>query len=289
MESGLEIVQISSEPVTWLADGSPHSARFNDRYRSRSGGLAQACVVFLSGCGLPGRWHGRDRFTVLETGFGLGLNFLTTWAAWEADAQRCNVLDFVSLEGYPVAAADLVRSAQALSPANPGNQSEPIAAGQELAARVVLLAQELSQVWHHLRPGLHRFSFAAGHITLTLAVGDVHLMLKTLTCEADAVYLDGFSPALNPDMWSPATLQAVASYCHPGTRLASYTVAASVRAALEQLGFRVEKCPGLPPKKHRLQALFAPGLELDALVNAARLPALSSRSQSPWRPSGRSA
>ena len=105
-----------SEPVVWLRDGSPHSPRFNDRYRSRSGGVAQAACVFLAGCGLPQRWRGKAEFTVLETGFGLGMNFLTTWAAWEADAQRCDGLHFVSVEAYPVAAADIVRSALAPNP-----------------------------------------------------------------------------------------------------------------------------------------------------------------------------
>lgn len=237
------------ESVDWLADGSPHSPRFNDRYRSRSGGLAQALAVFLAGCGLPERWRGRDQFTVLETGFGLGLNFLTTWAAWEADAQRCDVLHFVSVEGYPVAAADLVRSAQMPGPANE--------ADAHLLARVQVLALALAPVWPDLSPGVHHFSFANRQVQLTLAVGEVQPMLTTLLCEADAVYLDGFSPALNPDMWSLVTLQAVARHCHPGTTLASYTVASSVRAGLEQCGFCVQKCQGLPPKRHRLQALFA--------------------------------
>lgn len=243
-----------NEPVVWQSDGSPHSARFNDRYRSRSGALAQASVVFLGACGLPERWRGRDQFTVLETGFGLGLNFLTTWAAWEADVQRCDVLHFVSVEAYPVAAADIVRSAQALSPpeiSGPASQADA-----QLLARVPLLVQALAEVWHDVSPGVHRFDFADGHVTLTLAVGEVLPMLQALPCEADAVYLDGFSPALNPAMWSLATLQAVARHCRPGTPLATYTVARSVRVALQQLGFRVEKWPGLPPKRHRLRALF---------------------------------
>lgn len=85
-------------------------------------------------------------------------------------------------------------------------------------------------------------------------------MLKSLVCEADAVYLDGFSPALNPEMWSAATLQAVTRHCRAGTTLASYTVALNVRDALKQFGFRVEKCKGLPPKRHRLQAEFSPAI-----------------------------
>lgn len=252
-----------NEPVVWQSDGSPLSVRFNDCYRSRSGALAQARVVFLGGCGLPLRWRSCDQFTVLETGFGLGLNFLTTWAAWEADTQRCHALHFVSVEAYPVAAADIVRSAQALRPpeissptSQPDAASPASPADAQLLERVPPLALALARVWDDLSPGLHRFAFAAGQVQLTLAVGEVQTMLAMLTGQADAVYLDGFSPALNPDMWSEATLQAVARHCRTGTRLASYTVAGPVRTTLQSLGFEVKKCPGLPPKRERLQAVF---------------------------------
>ncbi|WP_114970161.1 tRNA (5-methylaminomethyl-2-thiouridine)(34)-methyltransferase MnmD [Rhodoferax ferrireducens] len=239
-----------NEAVVWLDDGSPHSPRFNDRYRSRTGGLAQAASVFLAGCGLPQRWRDRTQFTVLETGFGLGLNFLTTWAAWEGDAQRCEHLHFVSVEAYPVAATDIVRNAQAPTPASE--------ADAQLSARVQVLAQELARAWQDLTPGIHTLRFAQGQVQLTLAVGDVQATLKSLACVADAVYLDGFSPVLNPEMWSSTTLQDVARLCRPGTTLASYSVALSVRDDLKQFGFSVKKCPGLPPKRHRLQAVYSP-------------------------------
>ena len=253
-----------SETVAWLDDGSPHSPRFGDRYRTSSGGLAQAQAVFLAGCGLPERWRGLTQYTVLETGFGLGLNFLTTWAAWAADAQRCDVLHFVSVEAYPVAAKDIVRSALAPGPFKMADPPEASAVEVGLLQRLPVLVRELSQVWRDPSPGLHRFNFANGRVQLTLAVGEVAAMLKRLAAEigaaglADAVYLDGFSPVLNPDMWSLGTLQAVAHLCHPGTRLATYSVAHSVRQRLTELGFHVEKRPGLPPKRQRLEAVFLP-------------------------------
>lgn len=239
-----------TEPVQWLPDGSPHSPRFNDRYRSRTGALAQSLTVFLGASDLPQRWRGREVFTLLETGFGLGLNFLTTWAAWELDAQRCERLHFVSIEAYPVAPADILRNAQL--PEAPGAAEPP------LAARLPALAQELAQAWHTLQPGPQQFHFASGRVCLSLALGQVQPMLAQLDCVADAVYLDGFSPALNPDMWSFATLQAIERLCRPGTTLASYSVALAVRESLKQLGFSVRKCPGLPPKRHRLEALMLP-------------------------------
>ena len=90
-----------AEPIDWLDDGTPCSPRFGDRYHSEGGGLAQAREVFLHGCGLPAAWAGQRQWCVLETGFGLGLNFLVTWAAWRADPQRCQMLHFVSLEAWP--------------------------------------------------------------------------------------------------------------------------------------------------------------------------------------------
>src|SRR5262245_56620682 len=100
-----------SEPISparlGFHEGTPYSAAFGDVYHSAAGGPAQARHVFLAGNGLPRRWAGRARFVVLETGFGLGLNFLATWQAWRRDPQRCGRLHFVSIEKHPFARPDL--------------------------------------------------------------------------------------------------------------------------------------------------------------------------------------
>jgi len=232
------------EPVDWQ-DDTPRSRRFDDIYRARSNALTQSRSVFLAGCGLPERWRDRDQFTVLETGFGLGLNFLTTWATWRADPQACHRLNFVSVEAYPVSFEDIVRSTRALATAAD--------AASDLAAQMPLLAQQLALFWPGIQPGLNQCSLAQGRVQLTLCVGDVLAMLQQWPGQADAVYLDGFSPAVSPDMWSSTTLGAVAQHCHSGSRLATYTVAAQVRRRFIELGFSVEKCPGVPPKRDRLQ------------------------------------
>jgi tRNA 5-methylaminomethyl-2-thiouridine biosynthesis bifunctional protein len=206
--------------------------------------------VFLHGCGLPQRWRGKAQFTVLETGFGLGLNFLTTWATWDADPDRCEVLHFFSVEAYPVSAADMVRAAHATTSAGELDLGSP--------TRIEVLARELALAWKPMSPGIHHFRFAQGRVLLTLAIGDVGRASPAFECEADAVFLDGFSPRVNPAMWSASVLQAVAGHCRPGTRLATYTVARGVRDDLMQLGFSVTKCRGLPPKRDRLEAVFAP-------------------------------
>ena len=235
-----------AERIEWQDDGtpggSPYNPRFGDRYRSEFGGLTQAREVFLHGCGLPAAWSCQPQWTILETGFGLGLNFLLTWQAWKADPLRPRLLHFVSLEAFPASATDVLRAASA---------------HPELHA----FAEQLQRQLWGLLPGLHRLVFEAGQVLLTLCIGDAKAMLRQQSFEADSVYLDGFSPERNPDLWDLPTCKAVARCCRRGTRIATWTVARSVRDALTQCGFVVEKCAGSPPKRDRLEGEFNPAWE----------------------------
>jgi tRNA 5-methylaminomethyl-2-thiouridine biosynthesis bifunctional protein len=232
-----------AEPVDWSADGTPRSPRFGDIYHSASGALAQARHVFLAGCSLPQAWAGAAQWRILETGFGLGLNFLAAWRAWKDDPKRPRLLHFVSIEAWPVSANDVVRAVR----------DEP---------SLQPLASELAARWWGLVPGLHRISFEDGQVLLTLCIGDVRERLQELDFEADAVFLDGFDPHRNGEMWELATLKAVTRSCRRGARLATWTVAGAVRRDLAQLGWSVGKIAGLPPKRECLQASFEPGWDL---------------------------
>jgi len=231
-----------SEPVDWLADGTPRSARFDDIYRPSSGGLEQARHVFLRGCELPQAWAGAQQWVILETGFGLGLNFLATWLAWKQDPQRPRLLHFVSVEAWPVAVADLLRSAA------PYPELDP-------------LARALAAQWEGLLPGVHRLAFEGEHVLLTVYIRDVGQALREPRLRADSVFLDGFDPHRNPAMWEMSTLKAVARHCRRGTALATWTVAGQVRRDLAQCGFAVERADGLSPKRDCLKAVFAPAWE----------------------------
>lgn len=245
-----------SETVEWDANGTPRNPRFGDVYRTASGGLEQARHVFLQGCGLPQAWQGQRQWRILETGFGLGLNFLAAWHCWKQDPQRCRILHFVSVEAFPVAPEDLLRSA---------------AGYPELRA----LAEQLAQQWWGLVPGVHRLVFEEGRVLLTLCVGDVKEMLKELAFAADSVFLDGFDPRLNPQMWELGTLKAVARLCRRGSGIATWTAAGDVRRELLQCGFQVDRAPGLPPKRHCLRGRYDPawepkGLQADSPLKAGR-------------------
>jgi len=225
------------------ADGTPYSADYDDVYHAVEGGEAQCRHVFLAGNGLPDRWRGAPRFTILETGFGFGLNFLATWRAWHEDAHRCDRLHYVSAEMHPFSAQDL---AVMLAP----------------HSGLAPFAEELRSAWPLLVPGLHRVEFAEGRVVLTLAFGDAASVLPQLRLAADAIYLDGFAPAKNPGLWSPEVLKAVARLAAPGATAATWSVAASVREGLRAAGFAAEKHRGFARKSEMLVARFVPARAL---------------------------
>lgn len=222
-----------------LFEGGLRSPLFDDVYHSGSGALNQARHVFLGGNGLPERFARAKRFCILETGFGLGLNFLATWQAWSKTAPADARLDYFAVEKHPLRAGDL---AQVL-----GRFPECAAEAGALVAR-----------WPWLMGGVYRLEFAQGRVALTLAFADVIEGLNEFETAADAVYLDGFAPSKNPAMWSPEVFTQIARLTRPGATLATYTVAAGVRDVLTSAGFAVEKRAGLPPKRSMLAAK-APG------------------------------
>ena len=238
---------VATTPLERATDGTPWSREFGDVYHSSHGGLAQARHVFLQGNGLPGRWSGRASFAVLETGFGLGLSFLATWQAWREDPSRCARLHFVSVERAPFTRDDL---AAALAP----------------FAELTDVANALVARWPPPLAGLHRIEFEGGRVVLTLALGEAQALLPQLVMQADALYLDGFSPARNPQLWSPAIVRELARLSRPGATLATWTVAGGVRTALADAGFAVEKREGFAGKREMLAGTRAgaPGPERQA-------------------------
>jgi tRNA 5-methylaminomethyl-2-thiouridine biosynthesis bifunctional protein len=229
---------VPAEPAA-AGDGTPYSAIFDDVYHASHGALAQARHVFLAGNGLLGenaRWNGADRFVILETGFGLGLNFLVTWQAWR-ESKAKGRLHFLSVEKHPFRRDDLAAL---------------LATHAELAP----LSAELLRQWPPLTPGFHRLHFDHGNVSLTLLLGDAQALLPQLVASADAVYLDGFAPAKNPELWSPELIAAVTRHCKAGATLATWSVAGELRRSLEQAGWVLERRPGFAPKREMLVGRF---------------------------------
>lgn len=229
--------------IAFRPNGSPYSPLYGDIYHSAVGSLAQAQYVFLQGNGLPERWQGRQTFTVLETGFGMGINFLTTWAAWRADPARGEHLHFVSIEKHPFPADDLRRAHAATVD----------------DASIATLAGTLAAAWPTLVPGTHTLDFDEGSVTLTLIFGDAVDVLPVLRLRADAFYLDGFAPAKNPELWTPSIFTSLAALAGGDATFSTYTSAGDVKRALLQAGFEYRKVAGFGWKRAMLVGRFSPG------------------------------
>lgn len=214
--------------------GVAEHPKYNDVYHSLSGAMGQADYVFLDGNGLPDRWRGRAQFTICETGFGLGNNFLTAWYRWRQDAYRSHRLHFVSFEAHPLYRSDLKQQLQRTAP------------------ELQLLADNLIQQWPDLLPGVHRLEFDDGAVTLTLVFGRIEKTAALVDVHADAFFLDGFSPRLNPAMWTPFVFSQLVRMAAPAATLATWCTAGAVRRALQNAGFILEKRPGFAFKREML-------------------------------------
>jgi len=225
----------ASSPVIFDADGLPRSRRYGDVYFSREGGLAESRAVFLAGCGLPERWKGRRRFTVGELGFGTGLNIAALLDLWRGNRPPGGHLSIFSVEAEPLAAGDAARA---------------LAAWPELAGVTApLLAR-----WLPSRRGRGRIDLPEFGATLDLAMMEAEAALDGWDGRADAWFLDGFAPAVNPAMWTDSLMALVAARCAPGAMAATYTVAGQARRALAAAGFAVARRPGFGGKRERLEA-----------------------------------
>jgi tRNA 5-methylaminomethyl-2-thiouridine biosynthesis bifunctional protein len=227
------------EPPRVVPDpgGAPFNLDFGDVYASRDGALAQARHVFLHGNDLPQRWARRDQFVILETGFGLGVNFFATWRAWRDDSLRPRRLQFVSVEKHPVDVATLLRCAP-----------------EEVAP----LARALAAVWPLPVSGMHRCEFEDGCVTLTLVFDDIEVALPQVVAGVDAFFLDGFAPDRNPAMWSVGVMKSLTRLARTDATLATWCTARGVRDGLAAAGFEVTRSEGFAHKREMLRGRFAP-------------------------------
>lgn len=214
--------------LIWREGGVPVSARYDDPYFSLHDGLAETRHVFLSGNGLPGRLG--PGFQVAELGFGTGLNLLALALAAEGAP---GPIRFTSFEAHPLPAADIARAH---------------AAFPEVAA----LSGQFLAAW-----GAGTRRIVLGPIEAEVIIGDARETLPPWAGRADAWFLDGFSPARNPELWGEDLMRAVAAHTAPGGTFATYSAAGHVRRSLVAAGFAVERLPGHGTKRHMTSGVLA--------------------------------
>lgn len=209
--------------LTWREGQVPVSQRFDDPYFSLENGLEETAYVFLDGNDLPARFH--DGFHIAELGFGTGLNLLAALKLWR-DTDQSGKLHFTSFEAFPMAAKDML-AAQAAFPA------------------LATLSAELAPHWE-----AGATSFETHDLKFNLILGDARKTVSNTAQKADAWFLDGFSPAKNPELWEPALMARIATQTAPQGTAATYTAAGFVRRALADAGFDVTRRTGFGRKRH---------------------------------------
>ena len=225
-------MQHQQAKLEWHDTGVPVSKQFDDPYFSLENGLEETRHVFLSGNGLPARFT--DGFHIAELGFGTGLNLLASWQAWR-DYGCSGKLHFTSFELFPMDPDEMAKSLD-LFPVD-----------QDLAGRLVAA----------LRSGETRIE--TDDLVFNLVIGDARKSVPAWQASADAWFLDGFSPAKNPELWEDCLMNAVFQHTNPNGSAATYTAAGAVRRALADAGFEVERIKGFGRKRHMTIAKRATG------------------------------
>ncbi|PJZ44726.1 tRNA (5-methylaminomethyl-2-thiouridine)(34)-methyltransferase MnmD [Leptospira brenneri] len=230
-------------------EGVPVSLLFDDVYFSKQGGWEESNYVFFNGNEIESKIKDDDQtvFRIGELGFGSGLNLFVALENWTS-LQNPKSMEFISLEGYPLAAEILFTL----------NQSYP---DKNLWFPELIHSYESAKdiwendntkntwtyVWHHKTNG--------AQFSLKVYFGDIQICLPSFPI-IHAWYFDGFSPGKNPDMWSQDTLNLVRQKSISGTSFATFSSAGFLRRSLTELGFLVEKKKGFGRKREMISGFL---------------------------------
>jgi len=214
---------LQTAKIEWRDGGVPVSHQFDDPYFSIVDGLAETQHVFLGGNDLPQRF--RPGFHIGELGFGTGLNLIMAWKAWVQSGQT-GPLHFTSFEAFPMSVDDMQMALSAFP-------------------QIERYASSLLEALGDGQYEIHTDTLCAN-----VVIGDARTTVPEWSGCADAWFLDGFSPAKNPELWDKDLLSAVATHTNPGGSCATYSAAGHVRRNLGDVGFVVERVPGFGRKRH---------------------------------------
>lgn len=234
---------IKPAQLQW-SEGSPVSTQFDDVYFSKASGIDETRYVFLEQNQLPSQWKELKKtvFTIAETGFGTGLNFLCAWQLWQQHSQPQQTLHFVSVEKFPLDKHSLKLALQPWT-------------------ELTHLSQQLIDAYPPLVAGWHTIHFstngsAHGDVVLHLFLGDISHWLDNMESKVDAWFLDGFAPSKNPEMWNDHLFHSMARLSDAHTTVATFTAAGLVRRGLQAAGFKTNKAKGFGKKREMLTAQF---------------------------------
>lgn len=235
--------------------------------------MGESRYVFLDGIHLQTRikaLQAGERLTLVETGFGTGLNFLLTLQAWldartKHDYANDIHLHYLGIDAFPLRRTDLQQAA-ALHPA------------------LTDLSSALIADWPQATMGCHRIRWPQWRAVLDLWWETADDALSDLSSHGqqwiDAWYLDGFAPSRNEHMWRENHFRSMAALSKPGAAFATFTSAGDVRRGLLKAGFEVTKRTGFGRKRECLAGSIAQPIPTPIAVTPWDIPATVAKPQS---------
>lgn len=237
-------MKVTQAKIEFNQQGTPISSEFDDVYYSNQSGIDETSYVFIQGNNLLKRWLAcsEHTFTIAETGFGTGLNFLVTMKAFSVFRENnpdhvLKTLYFITTEKFPLSKADLQAA---------------LCQWSQLSSQVEYLLHQ----YPDLISGSHRLDFCSNSIILDLNIGDAANSFKqTFTYKdglVDAWFLDGFAPSKNESMWTSLLFEQLARLSKTNATFATFTAAGIVKRGLRDAGFSIKKTKGFGRKRDML-------------------------------------
>ncbi|WP_439127521.1 tRNA (5-methylaminomethyl-2-thiouridine)(34)-methyltransferase MnmD [Polaribacter sp.] len=210
--------------ILTTSDGSTtiHLPDWNEQYHSKNGSINETYHVFIKN-GL--REVLEDNVSILEIGFGTGLNCFITYL--EAKKE----IDYVGVEAYPVT-ADEVEKMNFIS---------------------VLNAEKEQEAFHKI----HQVSWEEKHqISSNFSLIKRKQFFEDITDENafNLIYFDAFGARVQPQLWTEEIFLKMFTALKENGILVTYSAKGSVRRAMQAVGFTVERLPGPPGKREMLRA-----------------------------------
>ena len=225
--------------VVITADGSStiHLPDWDEQYHSKHGAIQEAYHVFIkqglhhfisSVPKLQAYSKSFERISILEIGFGTGLNAFITLL----EAEKLGVkIDYFGVEGYPVSTDEI----------------------EQLNYPKQLQAKKNEAFFNKL----HQMSWEEKHvITKYLSLTKEKKFFNEIEDveKFNLIYFDAFGARVQPELWTESIFQKMYKALKPNGNLVTYSAKGSVRRAMQVVGFTVERLPGPPGKREMLRA-----------------------------------
>jgi tRNA U34 5-methylaminomethyl-2-thiouridine-forming methyltransferase MnmC len=216
-------------------DGSHtvYSSQFDQHYHNPNGAVAESKHVFFEQSQLLDDIENSSSFTILEVGFGTGLNLLLLMD-YALNANSKSTIDFYSVEGFPITPG----TAESLNYSRHLNHPE--------------LTDHLTNIFSNLSDGMNTFSLTP-NITLHLFKG----MFDDFNPQnpgADYLFHDAFSPDVNPELWTGETFERLSNVSSEKAILTTYCAASKAQGAMAWAGWKVAKTQGALGKREMIIA-----------------------------------